>query len=394
MTTWYDSIKSSIETLNPFKTTTLPTYAELTADAKNLSDGMSAFTDFQVQLSNTAQVIKNNTCIQDANKPLDATATEAQKKANANVAPAIVAFDALYLATNAFIADPANYTSTKIISGLATLQTQLTVIQNKLKLQCAPLDFTAATVSTLSSTDTCAGVDSNGNQVTREMMDSETFSLNHMFEVSRETIKWMMIFIVFVGFALWGGSTASNAAINKSPILRFYYFIYGTLLFPFSLGTAYMRYSSGTSQKDNTSLLQPLCEPFKYYAILAPLIKKSKDPFTTIAGFFFTLFYPLLYPFIYEMPTDDCFVTPEEVTSSATARGDASAAAVKTAQAAAAQAAAAQAAQAAAAQAAAQAAGPTGPSTSSTKTSSTGSSTGTHSGGFYQSRISRNAMMA
>jgi len=377
-TSWWDSISSGLNTLNPFGTP--PTYAQLAEDAKNLSNGMSAFTTFQAELSNTSRVISTNTCV--------SSLTDLSGN-----------FRTLNNDATTFITTPSNYTSAKIVSGLATLQARLTVIQNTIKTSCPGVSFTAAAAAvTRASTDTCAGADLSGNQVTRELVESGTFSLKNMFSVSRETIQILLFYIIFIGFAIWGGSTASNAAINKSPIMRFYYFIYGTLLFPFSLGLAYMRYSSNTKQSDNKELLQPLCEPFKYYAILAPLIN-SKDTknMSIIFGFFFTIFYPVLYPFIYTLLDDDeCYITPLEVQARNT---DISAQKLlsytKEKQAAAARA------SAAAASTSTPAAPPAAPPAASTSTTaappaaSTAASTSTPAtGGYYQSIITKNAMMA
>jgi hypothetical protein len=387
-TSWWDSISSGLKTLNPFGTP--PTYAQLAEDAKNLSNGMSAFTIFQADLSNTSRVISTNTCV--------SSLTDLSGN-----------FKTLNTDATTFITTPSNYTSAKIVSGLATLQARLTVIQNTIKTSCPGVSFTAAAASVKKgSTDTCAGADLSGNQVTRELVESGTFSLKNMFSVSRETIQILLFYIIFIGFAIWGGSTASNAAINKSPIMRFYYFIYGTLLFPFSLGLAYMRYSSNTKQSDNKELLQPLCEPFKYYAILAPLIN-SKDTknMSIIFGFFFTIFYPVLYPFIYTLLDDDeCYITPLEVQARNTdISAQKSLSYVKEKQAADARAAAARA-SAAAASTSTPAARPAAPPAASTSTTAAppAASTSTPAappaaststtGGYYQSIITKNAMMA
>ena len=131
---------------------------------------MSAFTTFQAELSKTSRVISTNTCV--------------SSDISGN-------FKTLNTDATTFITTPSNYTSAKIVSGLALLQARLTVIQNTIKAGCPGISFTAAAVKK-ASTDTCAGADLSGNQVTREMVESGTFSLKHMFSVSRETIQILL----------------------------------------------------------------------------------------------------------------------------------------------------------------------------------------------------------
>jgi hypothetical protein len=85
--------------------------------------------------------------------------------------------------------------------------------------------------------------------------------------------------------ALWGGSMSSNAMIDMPVYMRFYYFIYGTLLFPVAFIFAIMRYTNG--------------HVGAYHAVLAPLVEGPiLNPI--MAGF--------LYPFTYTAATT--LVTP------------------------------------------------------------------------------------
>lgn len=80
-------------------------------------------------------------------------------------------------------------------------------------------------------------------------------SLNKIYKIAKIVLFWLMIVIL----GLFGGSLASNAAINLPPYMRLYYFIYGTILFPVSYGFAIKNYMEG--------------KPLKFHASLAPLVE-------------------------------------------------------------------------------------------------------------------------
>lgn len=80
----------------------------------------------------------------------------------------------------------------------------------------------------------------------------------NLWDTIKKSTFWIGLGIV----ALWGGSIASNHAINENLAIRVYYFIFGTLLFPISFLFAFWRWMTGEAAKG------------KYHAILAPLIQK------------------------------------------------------------------------------------------------------------------------
>ena len=175
-------------------------------------------------------------------------------------------------------------------------------------------------------------------QTLKEKIANQTFSLKRLAGRIWNQFKIYFLYLLIAILALWGGSMTSNAMFEMPVYMRFYYFVYGTLLFPVAFIFAIMRYTTG-----NTG---------KYHAILAPLVEGPiMNPI--LAG--------LLYPFTHMSAA--VLVTPlpvdsvegaqavSEMTVMATAQQNIQA----QAQAAQAQAAQAQAAQAQAAQAAAAA---------------------------------------
>ena len=111
----------------------------------------------------------------------------------------------------------------------------------------------------------------------KEKVANQTFSLARLAGRIWNKFKMYFLYLLIAILALWGGSMSSNAMIEMPVYMRFYYFVYGTLLFPIAFVFALMRYTSGSSGG-------------AYHAILAPLIE---GPITNpiMAG--------LLYPFTY-----------------------------------------------------------------------------------------------
>ena len=84
---------------------------------------------------------------------------------------------------------------------------------------------------------------------------SLTKSLNKIYKITKTVLFWLIIVIL----GLFGGSLASNAAIELPPYMRLYYFIYGTILFPVSYAFAIKNYMES--------------KPLKFHASLAPLVE-------------------------------------------------------------------------------------------------------------------------
>ena len=91
----------------------------------------------------------------------------------------------------------------------------------------------------------------------KEAAEMGKFSLTKLYNRVSNYFKWGILIIVVITVVLWGGSISSNSAIDLPPRMRFYYFIYGSILFPISLGISLYKYINGT--------------PIKYHAYLAPL---------------------------------------------------------------------------------------------------------------------------
>lgn len=91
--------------------------------------------------------------------------------------------------------------------------------------------------------------------------ENETFNPTRFTSNLLDWIKKVAFWIGLTVIALWGGSIASNHAINESLVIRIYYFVFGTLLFPISFIFALWRWMTGESVKG------------KYHAFLAPLIQ-------------------------------------------------------------------------------------------------------------------------
>lgn len=114
----------------------------------------------------------------------------------------------------------------------------------------------------------------------KEKVENQTFSVSRMLGRTWDSTKFYLLYVVLFVLALWGGSISSNANINKSVLMRAYYFIYGALLFPVSFAFAIWRYTTG-----NTT---------PYYALLAPLIERPVQ--NQMVGM-------IMWPFIYTSPT-------------------------------------------------------------------------------------------
>lgn len=119
----------------------------------------------------------------------------------------------------------------------------------------------------------------------KEKVENQTFSPTRLVGRVWGRFKIYLFYLVIAILALWGGSMSSNAMFELPVYMRFYYFIYGTLLFPIAFIFAIMRYTGGSGGA--------------YHAILAPLIEGPiLNPI--MAG--------LLYPFTYTAATT--LVTP------------------------------------------------------------------------------------
>lgn len=107
-----------------------------------------------------------------------------------------------------------------------------------------------------------------------------SFNLTRFTGNLTQTAFNILFWSTLIVLALWGGSIASNHAIDKSFAIRLFYFIFGTLLFPISFAFALMRWIVGGFQG-------------KYYAILAPLIPLPTVWWKHVFLFLFTYKSPL-----------------------------------------------------------------------------------------------------
>jgi hypothetical protein len=110
----------------------------------------------------------------------------------------------------------------------------------------------------------------------KEKVANQKFSVTRLAGRIWTQFKMYFLYLIIAILALWGGSMSSNAMISTPVYMRFYYFVYGTLLFPIAFIFALMRYTGGGGGA--------------YHAVLAPLIEGPVlNP--VMAG--------LLYPFVY-----------------------------------------------------------------------------------------------
>ena len=110
----------------------------------------------------------------------------------------------------------------------------------------------------------------------KEKVENQKFSVTRLAGRIWTKFKMYFLYLIITILALWGGSMSSNAMISTPVYMRFYYFVYGTLLFPIAFIFALMRYTGGGGGA--------------YHAVLAPLIEGPVlNP--VMAG--------LLYPFVY-----------------------------------------------------------------------------------------------
>jgi hypothetical protein len=110
----------------------------------------------------------------------------------------------------------------------------------------------------------------------KEKVANQKFSVTRLAGRIWTQFKMYFLYLIIAILALWGGSMSSNAMISTPVYMRFYYFVYGTLLFPIAFIFALMRYTGGSGGA--------------YHAVLAPLIEGPVlNP--VMAG--------LLYPFVY-----------------------------------------------------------------------------------------------
>ena len=109
----------------------------------------------------------------------------------------------------------------------------------------------------------------------QEKKENQKFSFKRLMKRAWDHGKWWLLGITLGLLALWGGSISSNNAIAEPVYMRFYYLIYGSLLFPVSFVFAIMRWFTGVKGS--------------YYAILAPLVEGPiKNPFYASLLYMFT----------------------------------------------------------------------------------------------------------
>jgi hypothetical protein len=95
-------------------------------------------------------------------------------------------------------------------------------------------------------------------EAAKEAKENKVFSVSRLGKRMWDTSKWYLLVLGVVLIAVWGGSMASNAAIDKPWYLRLFYLVYGSVLFPISFIFAIWRKVTGKAGPN--------------YAILAPLI--------------------------------------------------------------------------------------------------------------------------
>jgi hypothetical protein len=114
-------------------------------------------------------------------------------------------------------------------------------------------------------------------QAVKDKIENKTVSATRLAKRIFTVIGYGVLILGLLVLALWGGSIASNTAIDLPKYMRFYYFIYGSLLFP-------------------VSIFLSIGKPIKYHALLAPLIEAPASS--------------IFYPFVYTPVA----VAPQEVT--------------------------------------------------------------------------------
>jgi hypothetical protein len=124
--------------------------------------------------------------------------------------------------------------------------------------------------------DTKAKKEADTKAALKERVENQKFSPTRLLVRTWNKFKMYILYLTIAIAALLGGSMTSNAMFETPVYMRFYYFVYGTLLFPIAFIFAAMRYAYGHKGM--------------YHAILAPLVE---GPVTNpvLAG--------LLYPFTY-----------------------------------------------------------------------------------------------
>lgn len=113
----------------------------------------------------------------------------------------------------------------------------------------------------------------------KEKIANQTFSIKRLAGRIWNQFKIYLLYILIVILALWGGSMTSNAMFEMPVYMRFYYFVYGTLLFPVAFIFAIMRYTTGVTGKYH-AILAPLVEG----PIMNPILAGILYPFTHISA--------------------------------------------------------------------------------------------------------------
>ena len=121
----------------------------------------------------------------------------------------------------------------------------------------------------------------------KEEIENIKFDPSRFTKNLSQTTLNVLFWLGLIVLALWGGSIASNHAIQETVGIRLFYFIYGGILFPISFMFAIWRWFTGESKKG------------KYHALLAPLIQLPT----------YWYFHVFLWPFTYKSA-----VQPQSVT--------------------------------------------------------------------------------
>lgn len=114
-------------------------------------------------------------------------------------------------------------------------------------------------------------------KATQERIANQNASGSRLFKNILKYVLYAFLVIVLLALALWGGSLASNAAIQQPLYMRIYYLIYGFLLFPIPIFLSFSK-------------------PVTYHAVLAPLIERPLEPTAFTSAFAAFVFTPGILP--------------------------------------------------------------------------------------------------